>query len=84
MNSRRYIYEILLGPNRKDDSVKPIDTFNDFISSTYYQQKLKALIPTLDLTYTMSSFEIILSKPKLRSVGISIEQLTNQNAKVIV
>ena len=55
MNSRRYIYEVVLAPNRFDDSISPIQSFNDLISSKDLQNKVKALIPSFDLTYTMTA-----------------------------
>jgi hypothetical protein len=55
MNSRRYVYEVVLAPNRLDDSIKPLNSFNELISSKDLQNKVKAIIPSLDLTYTMTT-----------------------------
>lgn len=41
MNSRRYVYEIVLAPNRFDDSIKPLESFNSLIGSTDLQTKVK-------------------------------------------
>lgn len=84
MNSRRYIYEVVLAPNRFDDSISPIQSFNDLISSKDLQNKVKALIPSFDLTYTMTANQIILAKPRARGNGITIEQLTYHNVRVRV
>ena len=57
MNQRRYIYQILLGPNTKDDSIKPIETFRNFINSKdTLQQKMKLLVTSMDMTYIMTSY----------------------------
>lgn len=84
MNTRRYIYEIVLGPNTKDESIKPIDVFKGFISTATLQAKLLYLKPDLDLTYTMTCYEIIMSKPTIRVNNIVVEQLTSQNVKIVV
>lgn len=48
------------------------------------QTKVKQLIPSFDLTYSMSAHELILAKPRIRGSGITIEQLTDHNVKVSV
>jgi hypothetical protein len=84
MNTRRYIYEIILGPNTKDESIKPIDVFKGFITSTTLQAKLLYLRSDLDLTYAMTCYEIIMSKPTIRVNNIVVQQLTSSNVKIIV
>lgn len=84
MNSRRYVYELVLAPNRFDDSITPMDSFNELIGSKDLQEKIKASISSFDLTYTMTAHELILAKPKIRGNGITVEQLTYQNVRVSV
>lgn len=55
MNSRSYVYDVILGPNQKDDSVKPLDTLNQFIASTYQIQMLLGFVPQLITAYTMTT-----------------------------
>jgi hypothetical protein len=55
MNSRRYVYELVLAPNRFDDSITPMDSFNELIGSKDLQEKIKASISSFDLTYTMTA-----------------------------
>ena len=84
MNLRRYVYELVLAPNRLDDSISPMDSFNELISSKDLQNKIKSSISSFDLTYTMIAHELILAKPKIRGNGITVEQLTYQNIRVSV
>lgn len=42
------------------------------------------MIPSFDLTYSMSAHELILAKPKIRGNGITIQQLTDHNVRVSV
>jgi hypothetical protein len=55
MNSRRYVYELVLAPNRFDDSISPIESFKELISSKDLQDKIKTSIASFDLTYTMTA-----------------------------
>ena len=84
MNSRRYVYELVLAPNRLDDSISPMQSFNEVIGSKDLQNKIKASMSSFDLTYTMTAHELILAKPKIRGSGITVEQLTYQNVRVKV
>jgi hypothetical protein len=84
MNSRRYVYELVLAPNRFDDSISPIESFKELIISKDLQDKIKTSIASFDLTYTMTAHELILAKPRIRGSGITVEQLTYQNVRVSV
>lgn len=55
MNSRRYVYEVVLAPNRFDDSIKPLDSFTSLIASNDLQTQVKQMIPSFDLTYSMTA-----------------------------
>ena len=55
MNSRRYVYEVVLAPNRFDDSIKPLESFTSLIASKDLQTKVKQMIPSFDLTYSMTT-----------------------------
>ena len=33
MNTRQYVYDIVLGPNPEDDSIVPLETVNEFLNS---------------------------------------------------
>jgi len=41
MNNRSYIYDVVIAPDRNDDSVRPIDLLNNFIASTSAKAMLK-------------------------------------------
>ena len=32
MNTRKYIYDIVVGPNPLDDSIHPLDTLTEFVN----------------------------------------------------
>ena len=84
MNSRRYIYEIVLAPNRFDDSISPMQSFTDLIALKDLQASVKGLINSFDLTYTMTAHELIMAKPRARGNGVVVQQLTYQSVKVNV
>lgn len=41
MNTRQYVYEIVIGPNNQDDTIRVIDQLNEFVVSTDQQKKMK-------------------------------------------
>lgn len=77
-----YIYEVVVGPNLLDDSVSPLTTLNSLVNSTYLQGKVASQIPSLDLTYTMTAYELIFAKPRIRDAYLNLVQLTDSNAMV--
>jgi hypothetical protein len=51
MNDRTYIYDIVIGPNQNDDSIKPISILNDFINSNDSKNKVLQSLPNFITTY---------------------------------
>lgn len=67
MNTRQFIFEIVVGPNPLDDSVNAIDLLNEFKNSDDQQKKMSTFLPTFIKTYSMSTREIILAIPRFRT-----------------
>lgn len=66
MNSRTYVYEVVIAPDTEDDSKKPIELLSDFIASTNDKYRLSTFIPEYIVSYTSSIREIMPIKPKIR------------------
>ena len=48
MNERRYVYEILVGPDTKDDSKSIVTTLKEFKQTDKLQEKMKGFISSYD------------------------------------
>ena len=66
MNSRSYVYEVVIAPDTEDDSKKPIELLIDFIASTNDKYRLYTFIPEYLIFYPSSIREIMPIKPKMR------------------
>ena len=55
MNNRQYVYDIVIGPNAVDDTIRPIDLLQNFTSSNVQLRKMSAFLPTFISTYSMST-----------------------------
>jgi hypothetical protein len=55
MNNRQYVYDIVIGPNAVDDTIRPIDLLQNFTSSNDQLRKMSAFLPTFISTYSMST-----------------------------
>lgn len=67
MNKRSYVYEIVVGPDQKNDITSPLFTLNSFIASSDQRIMLLGFVPQFINSYTMSTREIILAKPRVRN-----------------
>ena len=70
MNKRRFIYEVVLGPDQQDDSLSPLSVLDELALSSGLKAKLAASMTSLDLTYTMITREVSLTKPQIRGNGM--------------
>lgn len=85
MNVRQFVFDIVIGPNPKDDSVKPLDLLNQFKSSDDSMKKMKNFLPSFVSTYTISTREIIMAIPKFRQgQEITILSATYESVKIAV
>ena len=85
MNSRQYIYDIVIGPNPLDDTIKPLDLLDEFVEDEEQHDRIEEFLPDFDRSYIMPVREIILAKPKFRNRnGIRVDELTHESAKIIV
>ena len=66
MNTRRYIYDVVVGPNPLDDSIHALDTLEEFATSANMHTQILEFLPGFDDVYTMKVREVIPSKPKFR------------------
>ena len=55
MNNRQYVYDIVIGPNAVDDTIRHIDLLQNFTSSNDQLRKMSAFLPTFISTYSMST-----------------------------
>lgn len=78
MNSRIYVYEVVVAPDVEDDSVKPIDLLNTHTKDSTQRAMLLSFVPDYITFYTESTREIIPAKPKSRLplVAISVSHDT--------
>jgi hypothetical protein len=83
MNSRTYVYEVVVAPDTEDDSKKPIDLLNDFVDSDDDQYKLKTSMPEFLTSYIPSTREIMPIKPKMR-LDPKITQLSHNRIQLEV
>lgn len=81
MNSRTYVYEVVVAPNSEDDSKKPIDLLNDFAASTNDRYRLSTFIPEYLISYSSSTREIMPIKPQLR-LDPKITQLSHNRIEL--
>lgn len=85
MNTREYIYEVVLGPDQSGSGKSPMEVFREFSSSTDLQNKFKEEIPTFIADFPMPYHEIILEKPKFRPNNpLSIGRVTFSLIKIHV
>lgn len=66
MNTRIYVYEIVVAPDVDDDSVKPIDLLNTYTKDNAQRDMLLSFVPDYITFYTETTREIIPAKPKSR------------------
>ncbi len=81
MNSRTYVYEVVIAPDTEDDSKKPIELLIDFIDSTNDKYRLFTFIPEYLISYPSSIREIMPIKPKMR-LDPRITQLSHNQIKL--
>lgn len=85
MNTRQYVYDVIIGPNSQDDSIRPIDLVNEFSISNDQLKKMAVFLPTFISTYSMSTREIIITTPKFRgSSSIKLLSVTHESTKIAV
>jgi hypothetical protein len=51
MNNRFYVYDTIITPDPTDDTIRPIDMLNNYLSDTNAQAMLKEFIPEYVSTY---------------------------------
>lgn len=83
MNTRNYIYDVVVAPDRNDDTIRPIDLLNGFIASSSSKAMLKEFIPEFILPYVSTTREIVIAKPKIRN-SIRISELSHDHLTVTV
>ena len=83
MNSRTYVYEVVVAPDTEDDSKKPIDLLNDFVASADDKYKLFTFIGDYVTSYSSSTREIMPIKPKMR-LDPKITQLSHNKIQLEV
>lgn len=81
MNSRAYVYEVVVAPDTEDDSKKPIDLLNDFVASTTDKYRLSTFVPQYFISYTSSTREIMPIKPQMR-LNPMITQLSHNRIQL--
>lgn len=85
MNTRQFIFDIVVGPNPLDDSVNAIDLLNEFKNSDDQKKKMKTFLPSFITTYSISTREVILAIPRFRSSNqINVIAATYESVKVSV
>ena len=66
MNTRIYVYEIVVAPDIEDDSIRPIDLLNTYTQDSAQRDMLLSFVPDYITSYTETTREIVPAKPKSR------------------
>ena len=66
MNKRRYIYEVLVAPNRINDTTAPVTLLKEFKNSTNDKDMLKEFVPEFNLAYSLPIRQYVNTVPKIR------------------
>ena len=53
MNTRQYIYDIVIGPNPLDDTISPKAVVDEFVGDDDQIDDLEETLPEFDRSYTM-------------------------------
>ena len=86
MNERRYVYEILVGPNLYDDSLSVVAMLRQFKKTTEMEEKMSNFVSSYDPTFRKKIREIVpvMSKFRRKNNGIKVDPLTHDSATVII
>jgi hypothetical protein len=66
MNKRRYIYDLVIGPDPEDDTKNPYIQLTEFKENEELLNKMSDALTCFSKTDPMSVRKIIMSKPKFR------------------
>lgn len=83
MNSRIFVYEIVVAPDIEDDSVRPIDLLSAYTKDYSQKDMLYASMNNYITFYTETIREIISAKPKPRLL-ISAESVSHDSTSIKV
>lgn len=81
MNTRNYVYKIVIAPNPVNETTSPIDLANSLKTNSSLQAKLLALLPSLNTAYNIYTREILAAKPRI-SKNVTIPILTYESVTV--
>ena len=84
MNSRRFIYEMAIAPNRNRDIVPPITLVDRFKDSKWMKLRLKrTFLSDFIVAYQNPTREILMVKPRVRK-DVQALEVSHKHAKVAI
>lgn len=82
MNNRRFIYEMVIAPNRNRDVTPPIQLLNSFKQKKWLKRRLKNnFMSDFVVSYDNPTREILMTKPRVRNEVEALE-VSHKHAKV--